>query len=180
MLYHCDARFCDQKNLTYLKTWTVLLIITETHLKCCGLSYFFFEEMLFPHMNKTTCAFVFLFKMCGFKDQESSLSAQDAFNYFQDMLIRHSIERPPFSVAILAYADLGQLLDFFLAEFSVNFCFLIFKMFPLATKKRYFQHYKALKAAFNAGKTVPFSIENIDSPQMTQIAMESDTNTQCT
>ena len=43
---------------------------------------------------------------------ESDLTPQDACKLFKDILLRHSMERPPFSICIFAFRDVEPIMNF--------------------------------------------------------------------
>ena len=47
---------------------------------------------------------------------ESNLTAKESVPIFKDILLRHSIERPPFSICIFAYADLQPIMKFMIEK----------------------------------------------------------------
>ena len=57
---------------------------------------------------------------------ENNIIVENAIKIFKDILLRHSMERPPFSICIFSFGDLEPIMNFMIQKYVLEYMQLYF------------------------------------------------------
>eukprot|EP00163_Fabomonas_tropica_P002289 TRINITY_DN1171_c1_g1_i1.p1 TRINITY_DN1171_c1_g1~~TRINITY_DN1171_c1_g1_i1.p1 ORF type:complete len:364 (+),score=116.57 TRINITY_DN1171_c1_g1_i1:240-1331(+) len=111
--------------------------------------------------------------MCTHEEAtERNLFMEEAFHYFKDLLMRHSIQRPPFSVQILSFQDVHDI-----TQYMTETYFRHYRMYQYAFTRRTVKDVTTQEIAFDeprADHWPPLSTAVFEEDYHKQLAEEAE------
>ena len=112
------------------------------------------------HNTKIACLILVTTQMQKKICDKGYISPKEAFEIFKQLLIKYSVQRPPFSCAIFAFEDLLPITEFILIT--------------------YFKHYKAYQVAFGLNINASDNVSNLPFTEIEAVifneVVENDVN----